>query len=174
MHPNLQRYFEEIEGGRARLLSEVSRLSEAKFIQQGEGGKWSAAQILTHLLTSEQMSLRYMKKKSLGIDQLSNSGIYESIKTVVLKVSQRIPIKYKAPALLVEHTPSALSQADLVLRWNEFRLELKSFLEAIEAKNIRKKIYKHPVAGRLNVMQAMQFFQEHIHHHYPQIKKNIR
>ena len=31
------------------------------------GNKWSVGQILTHLLTSERMALRYMKKKSLGI-----------------------------------------------------------------------------------------------------------
>jgi hypothetical protein len=173
MHPNLKWYFDEIEINRARLLDEVSRLSEAQFVKNKEG-KWSTAQILTHLLTSEQMSLRYMQKKSLGIDQLSNSGIYEDIKTAVLKVSQRIPIKYKAPVLLVEHTPTALSQPDLVSQWNELRQDLKSFLEAIDEKNVRKKIYKHPVMGRLNVMQAMQFFQEHIQHHYSQIKRNIR
>ena len=173
MHPRLQFYFDEIESSRSDLLDEVSMLSETDFAKQGVNGKWSVAQILTHLLTAERLSLNYMKKKSLGVDKLSNSGAYESFKIAALKISQRIPLKYKAPRVLVEHTPPALSRDEAVSQWNVLREELRSFLEAIDVLNVRKKIYKHAIAGRLDVMQAMQFFQEHIRHHYPQIRAHL-
>ena len=49
-----------------------------------------------------------MKKKALGIDQLKNSGLSESLRLEVLKISQRIPaLKFKAPKIVVSNTPPA-------------------------------------------------------------------
>jgi hypothetical protein len=173
MHPSLQIKFDQIEVSRAELQTLASGFLPDQFLRS-KNDSWSAGQILTHLLTSEQMSLGYMKKKSLGIDNLSNSGISEAIKIQVLKISQRLPIKYKVPEILSEKTPPAFPINELITNWNAARQDLKDFLEKISDNNIRKKIYKHPVAGMLNIAQALQFFDEHIHHHKPQIKKLIR
>ncbi len=56
------------------------------------------------------MSLIYMKKKSLGVDELDDSGILEALKFRFLQASQRIPmLKFKAPKAVVEHTPTSVS-----------------------------------------------------------------
>jgi len=113
-------------------------------------GKWSVSQILTHLVTSERMSLIYMKKKSQDIDQVDNSILIESFKLLALKMSQRLPLRYKAPRVLVE--PMLLPA--VIKKWNTVRMDLYTFPEAMHEENIRKKIYKHPIAGRLDVLQA--------------------
>ena len=89
----------------------------------------------------------------------------------VLKLSQRFPFKFKAPGYLVEHTPTSEPLADLVQRWNAERGKLRKFLEEIKDEDLHKLVYKHPVAGYLNVLQALDFMNEHFRHHLPQINR---
>jgi len=175
MNLKLQRILDRLEAERKDLLDELSALPDQRFNTNPSPGKWSISQILTHLITSEKLTLLYMRKKSMGINELDNSGWIESLKMILLKVSQRLPfLTYKAPPIVVEHTPEALSYAEAVEQWSKVRALLKKFLGAIEERNVRKKIYKHPVAGRLDVSQALEFCGEHIRHHLPQIKKLMK
>jgi uncharacterized damage-inducible protein DinB len=173
VNPLLHIHFEKLQEVTRGLLKDVSSLSSATYHYKPGNGKWSISQILTHLLTSERMSLAYMKKKSLGIDRLENAGFIERFKFWILKISQRIPLRYKAPKVVVQQTPAPLSYGDLVRQWEGLRTELRDFLLSIEEKNIHKKIYKHPAVGMLDVSHAIQFLAEHIHHHRPQIKSII-
>jgi DinB superfamily len=172
MHVKLQRLYDQLESDRKILLAKVELVAEEKFNRQPVPGKWSLGEVLSHIVAAEHGSTGYMKKKSLGIDQVDNSGIIESLKLGVLIVSQRLPfLKFKAPRIVVDHTPQFRSAESIIHQWDQARTDLRIFLEKIEAKNIRKKIYKHPVAGRLDVVQAVTFYREHIIHHSPQIKR---
>ena len=137
-------------------------------------GKWSIAQILTHLLTSERLSVVYMKKKALGIESLSDSGIMQYVLSTLLKISQRIPFRYKAPKAIIDNTPETLTLSELISSWEKSRENLKTFLETIDDKHIKRVIFKHPVGGRLDARQAMEFMYEHINHHLPQIKSLLK
>jgi uncharacterized damage-inducible protein DinB len=174
MRPQLQSLFDSIEKERDSLLRLVSALPEDIYNRVPAPGKWSIAQIMTHLMVAEQLSLRYIKKKSLGIDSVKDSGVVEEIKFRLLQISQRLPFKFKAPTIVLENTPQALPLSELQIQWKAFREELGIFLSTIQDNHHRRMIYKHAVAGRLNVMQALRFFTEHIHHHRPQINRIIR
>ena len=171
MHADLDRIFQKLENERKQVFAEIEKMPPARYTFS-DGRKWSIAQILTHLLTSERLSVGYMKKKSLGINSIQNSGLAEEVRYGLLKMSQRIPfLKYRAPKVVVENTPLALPFEDLKREWQSLRDDLRTFLDSIDERNISKKIYKHPVAGRLNVKQAIGFFGEHFNHHLPQIKR---
>jgi uncharacterized damage-inducible protein DinB len=172
VNTNLKNIYEELENQRVEVLNQVKLLSTEQLNRVPSPGKWSISQILTHILIAEQLSVRYMKKKALGIDELENSGIIASIRIGLLRFSQRIPaIKYKAPQVVVANTPQAYPMNELSTRWEAHRKELLEFLNSIADKNVRKLVYKHPFAGRLNTKQALVFFREHINHHWPQIKR---
>lgn len=171
MNTTLQNQIEKLELDRIKLLDTLRKAPEEKFDVKADAAHWSINQILIHLLTSEQLTLNYLKKKSLGIDQLGESGPIESLEMIVLKISQRIPLKYKAPKVLAENTPNSIPFQDLVEQWNSSRKELRNFLDSIEEKHLHKLIYKHPVAGRFDVVQCLTFLREHFHHHLPQIKR---
>jgi hypothetical protein len=173
MNLKLQRHFDQLQGETKSLLKEVSRLSSASYHLQPGDGKWSVSQILTHILTAERLSLNYLKKKSLGFSSLANSGILEELKFLLLVISQRIPMRYKAPRLVVEHTPDALSYGELIRQWEVVRAEMIDFLEQISDDDIRKKVYKHPRVGMLNVVHGIRFLREHIIHHRPQVKRIV-
>lgn len=172
MNTQFQHAFHTLEQQRVSIIDQVKNLSPEAYNRQPASGKWSIAQILTHILTSERMTVGYMKKKSQGIDQLKDSGFTQAVLLMLLKISQRIPnIKYRAPQVIVANTPDSLSFAELSKNWDAVRNDLKNFLESIEEKNVRKLVFKHPFAGRLDARQAVIFMHEHVYHHWPQIKR---
>lgn len=174
MNAKLQYWYNQLEHDRIKLLAELSEVGKEKLDCQSDAKHWSINQILIHLLTAEQLTLRYLKNKSLGIDELTNAGPMESVKMLLLKISQRIPfMKYKAPKVVIANTPDIMPLSDLTTSWILSRLNLKKFLETVEDKNLRKLIYKHPVAGRFDVVQCLTFLREHFHHHLPQIKRQL-
>jgi uncharacterized damage-inducible protein DinB len=169
MNQKLQKLFDQLEADRVELLSQVENLTVEQF-QKSVNGKWSIQQILSHLMIAERLSLQYLNKKVHGINEADNTGVLEELKMIGLKLSQRLPLKFKAPKGLNEVTP-ILSFDQLKLQWQHDRQELKTFLEKIMDDQLKKKIYRHVRAGLLNVQQTLIFFREHYIHHLPQIKK---
>jgi uncharacterized damage-inducible protein DinB len=168
----LKNHFDRLEEERVTLLTTLATLPEKTLSSSPAPGKWSVNQILIHLFTSEQLTLAYLKKKSLGIDRLKNSGMSEWMRITVLKWSQRIPVlKYRAPKYIVANTPEAVPIEELYRRWTSLRMEFRQFLDAIKDEDVHKLIYKHPIAGRFDVVQCLMFMREHYHHHLPQIKR---
>lgn len=172
MNARLQLLFDTLETERLHLLDEVAKLSSEQFYQ-AEPGKWSVAQILAHLVAAEKLSIRYINKKISGIHDLTNTGITEELKMILLKISQRLPFKFKAPKVVVENTLSFSSLEELKAAWETERNELKILLEKFEDAQVNRKIYRHVRAGLLNIQQALIFFVEHHRHHLPQIKRLI-
>ena len=172
MNTQLLHRFETLERDRIILLKDLSDWPATKLCYSADPRKWSVNQTLLHLLTSEQLTLRYLKKKSLAMDQLKHSGPTESLKMVLLVISQRLPfMKFKAPAILLEATPQYLDMPDLMNQWDELRFDLKDFLGRIGDQDVTRLVYKHPVAGRLNLIQCLLFMREHFHHHLQQINR---
>ncbi|MCE7862171.1 MAG: DinB family protein [Bacteroidetes bacterium CHB5] len=173
MHPHLQKLFDTIEKQKQELLLQIESHSSAQ-LQHSPPGKWSLGQVYAHLIASEQLSVQYLRKKYLGIEAQPPTGIVEELKMLILVISQRLPFKFKAPKLVTDHTPSFRSQEEIAQAWNQTRQELKEVLDGFQDHHLNRKVYKHPVAGMLNIQQALRFFREHLIHHTPQIKKLLK
>jgi uncharacterized damage-inducible protein DinB len=173
VNSNLQKLFDLLELQRASILNEIKPLS-TETLNKHVPGKWSLNQVLAHIISSEQLSVKYLKKKIQGIDETTNTGLIEELKMLVLVVSQRLPLKFKAPKMVVENTPQYLTAAQLEQAWNQTRGELTEVLNQFKDQHLKRKIYKHPFAGKLNIQQMLHFFSEHIIHHQPQIKKLLK
>lgn len=172
MNSYFEKTFNKLEQQRAQIIEQLGKVSTEKFNYKPQPTKWSIAEILTHIITAEQLSLAYMKKKAPALNELDNSGFSESFRLIVLIISQRIPaLKFKAPAVVVNSTPPSFQMEEAISKWNQQRQELRNFLESFDDKHVRKVLYKHPIAGRFDTRQALVFFGEHIIHHWPQIKR---
>jgi len=163
---------DEIESQRLTTLKSLQSFTHEQFNQPPAPGKWSAAEVLSHVITAERMSFAYLQKKILAIDQVPRSGLWEEIKILVFAVSQRIPgIKYKAPKKVVESTKALRSFVEVETEWSQLRHDLRTLLERIPDHQVDRMIYKHVVAGYLNPRHALIFFREHLIHHLPQLKR---
>jgi uncharacterized damage-inducible protein DinB len=174
MNASLSGAWKKLEAGRHNMLALVSHLPEEKLSWSPHSDRWSIAEILTHLITVERLSLSYMQKKIQSPDTPRNSGILEKVKLTLLIISQRLPLRYKAPAAVVKHTPKAWTATEISDNWSSVRCELRALLESLGESQLRQLIFKHPAVGRLDVRQCMVFLCEHMRHHEPQIRRLLR
>ena len=170
MNTMLAHRFEKLESQRSDVLNFIHPYSWEQ-LTVAPPGRWSAIQILAHLVTAEKLSIDYMKKKALGIEQTRDTGLLDEVRMLGLRLSQRLALRFKAPAAVVEQTPAYSSLDALIADWNAVREDLKNLLEIIPPHLQKRKIYKHAIAGRVNVNHALIFFREHIIHHQPQLKR---
>jgi uncharacterized damage-inducible protein DinB len=173
MEKQLHERYNQLQTETKLLLKAIASLSSTTYHYKPGDQRWSISQILTHLMVAEKLSTDYMKKKALGLEDLDDAGVIEDLKLLILKISQRLPFKYKAPNVVLEKTPAPLSFGDLVRQWEVVRADLVQFLQKFNEQTVRRKVYKHPVAGRLSVVQALDFFTEHLNHHRPQVRRII-
>ncbi|MBL7873055.1 MAG: DinB family protein [Cyclobacteriaceae bacterium] len=173
MNTRLAQLFNTLEAQRTELLCLIQGISPETATKAPQG-KWSIHQVISHLIASEQLSVKYLNKKILGIETAPKTGLTEELKMIMLKISQRFPFKFKAPKVVVENTPVYESLEELTEAWNKTRAELLTILEKFKDNQINRKVYKHPFAGMLNIQQALVFVHEHIFHHTPQIKKLLK
>jgi hypothetical protein len=162
--------YQLLEENRASLLKEMQSLP-AEILTASDGNRWSILQITAHLITAERLSVMYMQKKILGIEKAGDTGLWEELKLGLLIISQRLPLKFKAPQAVVQQTTQATSLQQLEQEWDQVRSEMKALLDRIQPHQSKRKIYKHVVAGKLNASQALRFFHEHILHHLPQVQR---
>ncbi|HMP98289.1 MAG TPA: DinB family protein [Cyclobacteriaceae bacterium] len=173
MKTDIYQALEKLESDTKFILDACSKVDAAKLEQGPKPGKWSVMEIMEHLIAAEAMSLAYMKKKYQGINDIPATGPGASFRLFALKISQRLPLKYKAPKVMLNperkyHNFESLRQA-----WQQERQALKAVIDAFDESKINAAIYKHPAAGRFNLKQAVIFFHEHFIHHLPQIKRLI-
>lgn len=168
MSPELYNKFKELEDVRRHIKFHVSSWDEERFNRKPAKGKWSAGQVIFHLMQVEQFSINYVNKKLSYPEKLKNTGLVASFRFYLLKFFLRLPVKYKAPSR-VATVPDNLSKEELLKQWDDVRKEMTKFLNSFPEELHNKNIFKHLVAGRLNVSQMLEFIHDHINHHLPQI-----
>lgn len=170
MNQKLNRLFERLEVQRHELLEKVKQVPD-KFDAKPNDKKWSLHQLLAHLVAAEKLSNQYISKKIQGIDHAGDTGIMEDLKMGVLKVSQRLPLKFNAPKPVVATTNSYTNLAALIAEWDSTREDFKQLLNQVKDDQLKRKVYKHVIAGRLNIVHAVEFLHEHVAHHLPQVNR---
>lgn len=173
MKQHSDKAFNRLSKDKTNLIEMVRNLTSEELNQSIDNG-WSILQIIAHLITAERLSVMYMQKKIQGIEDAGDTGLWEEVKMSLLIISQRLPLKFKAPQAVVQETIRATSLQQLEEEWDLVRNDMKALLDRIQPHQSKRKIYKHVVAGKLNASQALRFFHEHFLHHLPQIKRLVK
>ncbi len=172
MHPRLEHLYTDLEKQREKLLTPLRELKNEK-LNHHLSEKWSINQIIAHLIAAERLSVMYLNKKMQGAETAEDTGLAEDIKMLLLIASQRLPMKFKVPKVVLENTSQERDFKKLELEWISVRADLKKTLNSVKATHLKRKIYKHVRAGMLNIQHAVKFLREHVGHHIPQIKKQL-
>lgn len=171
MRTKLNSTFDEIEALKTSILNDFDQLSPNQLSFKPTSKKWSLLQVMEHLMLAETGSINYVNKKILDPAKLEAYSLKAAFRYWWLQFFLKIPF------IRIRNRPTQVTPTlkpdfnDVNLRWDIARKALRKFIDTHQDATLKKLVYKHPVAGRLNGLQMMQFFKLHINHHKKQIER---
>jgi hypothetical protein len=136
-------------------------------------GKWSALQVLHHVVTAEALTLGYLRKKAQAGAALPKAGPASRLRLLALEVALALPLRFRAPAAASD-VPADSDLETLRARWDEVRSGLAQLVAAFPPELLDRLVFRHPRAGRMTLAHAIGTLEAHLAHHVPQLERALR
>ncbi len=172
MKKNIEFKLERLELQRIAIFEEIGGLDAHLFNKKPTPEAWSVAQVCVHLMRAEAGSMAYLKKKVSHTTNIPSAGVRSWFRSKTIWFYLNLPIKIKAPAIL-ETLPDTSDLVDIKNSWASQRLDLQDFLTLLPDRLAESEIWKHPMAGKMNIAQMLDFFYWHSKRHHGQIKRTL-
>ena len=172
MNSLLEKQFNQLEEERRQLFSELKIYDDAVINKKPAPGKWSVAEVIAHLITAEEMSLQYLMKKTQDTSRAEKETFKNKWRWLLVKIVFSANIKYKAPQI-VEPKSGYESLANLEMYWAKIRLQTLSVLNKLSDDELNKELWKHAIAGKMNLHHMVKFFGIHFRRHKKQIARTL-
>jgi hypothetical protein len=171
MVAQLQVKFDRLEAILGDTLAYTDQLSPDKK-HAAPPNEWSATQILYHLQISEMGTLGYLEKKlQAPPSEVEKAGIAGWLRSKLLRRAlKNMKKKFKAPSILGE-MPAKPDYNAVKSGLIETRKKLKNVLEKVTKEQVGRAYFKHPRAGKINLLQTMDFLDDHFSRHAQQIRE---
>jgi len=169
---NYRDYENTLTALRQNLTANLEALDYIDFNRAPEGGGWSAAQTLSHIIGAERTSLAYLHKKIQQPEVIPAGGMKARVKSALLGLAMASPIKIKVPPGVPEVVEQA-SFEELDNQWSAVREDWGQFLSSYPPDLAERAIYRHPVMGRLTLAQTLRFLITHLKRHSRQIERAL-
>ncbi|AEE47947.1 DinB family protein [Haliscomenobacter hydrossis] len=174
MTPKVLAQLDQLDADLAQLLDRLMQEPHSVLAHKLSPERWSAYEVLQHLMLSEAGSLRYLKKKSQGLSQMKKAGYRAALRSWLVTVTLKSPLKFKTPkGTGVEVFSPVESFALLSGQWQKQREEMRQFLSELPLEIFEKEAYRHPRGGMLTIGGMLQFFKVHFERHSLQIARTI-
>jgi uncharacterized damage-inducible protein DinB len=173
MRPDIARLWHELESNRTALMQELSAYDNDRLNRKPSPEAWSVTQVMLHLIEAELMATQYIEKKlSFGVN-IPRAGFKSAVRRKLLSLAFALPIKIKAPEKL-NGFPDYSDFNELKTRWASQRLALQELINKMPDNVLDGEIFKHIVAGKMNIAQMISFFNEHFNRHKKQIARTLQ
>jgi hypothetical protein len=147
-------------------------IEEEKAHHETSADKWSIIQILNHLQASEQLSLKYLAYKLEHDEEIPELTLKNKVNTLLLFLAFGSPLKFKSPENNGLSLPAKTGDMNTIHKsFKSSRADLQELIDQIQPKEIRKAWFKHPYAGRMDLIRMLWFFRFHFKRHHNQIMK---
>lgn len=168
MIPRAKEIYERLEEQRGCFLDTVRGLSPEQQSFRSREGAWCTLEVGHHVVLAEQRTANAVKRHR-GMQSGKRAMRYR-IGNALLWIVLKTGIKVKNP--VPEAAPDKnISHAELEAAWDQARSDLRAFLEALQLAELKDAAFKHPIAGPLNVEEALVFLVRHLDHHLRQIDR---
>lgn len=164
--------FNKLKINYTNLLELVSTLPVNQLNKNPEADKWSCGQIMEHLQMSFGFTILYLHKKIAQPELIPVAGFKSTLRYWLIKLVLISPIKVKAPKG-VDNVPANTTIEHIAHGVNKNLQALGEFINKYPVELNQKAIFKHPLAGRINLYQTIQFLNDHLMHHDRQIRQII-
>ncbi len=173
MHLQIQPAYNRLKTSLEDILRDLEKLDETTLNRIPAPGKWSCAQIMLHINLSIGGTLSYLHKKLQQPELIEKSGIAARFRSSLLNAALRSDIKFKAPKGL-DNLPEYASFSEIQSLTQQNLDKMEQFLSNFPSQLLRKNVFKHPAAGRINIYQTLAFLDAHALHHKRQIAQIIK
>ena len=171
MQPKFESIFKTLEEDRTGLFAMLAGLPEERINFKPAEDKWSIVQIVFHLVKAERVSVITISKE-LKSGNNAKTGEDAAHRSKGLIDAMKSDAKIKAPDILAK-VPDTYDIEELRNKWEIIRTQLKEILDGLPAEAADLELYEHPYAGKLSLMQGLDFLHHHYLHHLKQIKRLI-
>lgn len=165
--------FRKMESERESMMSELSAYSEEVLTKKPDSESWSVAEVAMHLVVAESGALAYMRKK-LEYGGHSRSTFGAAFKQKLLNFAVSLPVKFKAPKVASIKEGENVSFAEASEKWKSVRQELLKEYEPMDDELVSHELFKHPAAGKMNVLQSVEFMRKHMNRHIKQMRSTAK
>lgn len=159
-------FLEENNNIRKEVILEIERLSNQQFNESPSEGEWSPKQIVEHLVKMEKVIASNIAKELKKPDSL------KARRKPILLSTSRI-FKVEAPSYTLP-TNDFKSIIEMKQELHDSRLFLLNVYESSTQDTFREKSFKHPIFGRVPLIQWFQFVGLHEKRHLKQLRKTIK
>lgn len=173
MKAQLEKQFRQLEEERKKLFAELKNYNDDIINKKPAPEKWSVAEVIAHLITAEEMSLKYLMKKSQDTSREGKEGLKHKWRWLLVQIVFTFNIKFKAPEIVAPKLEYQ-SLANLEMQWQQLREQTRSKLQELSEEETRKTLWRHAIAGKMNLYHMMQFFGVHSRRHQKQIERTLK
>jgi len=170
MTDRLAEQFAQLEGDRSAIFARIDGLTAEQLCRRPGDGEWSVSQVLGHLILAEELSLGYIRKKMKAPEQLRSPGLVDKMKSRLLTVMLRSPLRFKSPKAAAD-PPEESDLSQIRAHWDSVRGSWRGLIAEMPPELADRAIYRHPVVGPMSLTRCLTFLAEHITHHRHQIDR---
>jgi hypothetical protein len=168
----LRARLDRLEAARASVLSLLEGREHAELDRPPGPGRWSALQVLHHVVEAEAGTLAYVRKKMQAGPALPRGAVSSRLRRAILEVALALPLRFRAPAVAAT-VPDTVDPAALRSRWEQVRRDWRDLVETFPRELEARLVFRHPVAGRLTLADTLAVLQAHLGHHVPQVRRAL-
>jgi len=172
MNSQIEKEFLALENERKQLFNELKGYSDDIINKKPAAEKWSVAEVIAHLITAEEMSLKYLLKKTQDTSLSKPEGFKNKWRWLLVQIVFTFDIKFKAPEI-VEPKLGYQPLANLEMHWTKVRLQTLDVLSKLSDEELNKELWKHAIAGKMNLHHMVEFFGVHFRRHKKQIDRTL-
>lgn len=157
--------FESLERMRTELIKRLSDLDSDTLEYRPAADAWSALHVAQHLMLCDAEVLRQLRQA-----RYERRTLRDRLGCLLVNFVLRKGFRVKAPmASVVPDSPMSLNE--IRNRWDAIRVEMAALLQRLP--DCDTLIFRHPIAGVMNITQTLELIEVHFRHHYPQLERAI-
>ena len=160
-----------------RLLETLREYTDEELNRSPGPGRWSALQVLQHLMLVENLSLKSVERR-LGrrqADEINGTNLLTGGRRIVLGWILSLPFGWKAPEVVAGESFSDQTTFWAVAReYRQIRISLRELVRTVPEEFYHKQLYKHPIVGKMGLSGMLHFFDRHFTRHRRQILRALR
>lgn len=165
--------YAQMENERQQMLQQLAKYPADILEKKPDENSWSVTEVIYHLIVAERGALSYLNKK-LEVGGFGKATFQAGVKQKLLNFAISLPVKFKAPKIVQLPKDANITYGEAITEWNEIRVNMKKAYEGLDDDFTGKELFKHPIAGKMNIVQGLKFMRQHMNRHIGQIERTLK